>query len=450
MISTECEELSATRPSIYCKRNAVQLVSIVAVCLCYSMTAWMDGYTSPTEKEFLQSGLFSPFTFSIFSGLTLFGISSLIIGPITPKLGSKCILIISSILGGLGWFLIILSHDVYSMIIGRLLSSSQVGICMTVANIHMSEICVEENRKFLSALVVAQAKWGLCLIYFLGIFLNAQWLAVVALISVFSYTILLLWTPQSPNWLLRQGYERKARSTLIEINGVDFDVNTEIDELKLELNTDNSSGNDRISQLRQILRWNTFRPILIASTLQTFKAFSGQGVFFSYAASLFSKTGFDPRVSALPYTISLALGSFMSALLAKRMKRKYLLILATAIQALSNLSIAIFFLTTEHVNAHHSTSWTILLSVWQISNSVTFGFSYSLGWGTIAWSMYSDSFDPNYKQISAGIVTFWYTLVLSAMIAVYPNFIFAISEFVFFLLLTINCILGLIFEYCCF
>ena len=445
MISIECTKIADTIPSIYCKRNVSQLVSIVALCLCYSMTAWMDGYTSPTEKEFLQSGLFSPFTFSLFSGLTLFGISSLIIGPITPKLGSKCILIISGILGGLGWFLIILSHDVYSMIIGRILSSSQVGICMTIANIHMSEICVEENRKFLSALVVAQAKWGLCLIYFLGIFLNAQWLAVVALISVFSYTILLLWTPQSPNWLLRQGYERKARSTLIEINGVDFDVNTEIDELKLELNTDNSSGNNGISQLRQ--RWNTFRPILIASTLQTFMGFGGQGVFFSYAASLFSKTGFNPRVSALPYTISLALGSSMSALLAKRMKRKYLLILATAIQALSNLSIAIFFLTTEHVNAHHSTSSTILLSVWQILNTATFGFSYSLGWGTIAWSMYSDSFDPKYKQISAGIVNLWYTLVLGVIIAVYPNFIIIFGEFIFFLLLTIDCILGLVFEY---
>ena len=430
------------------RRYLIRLISIVALSLSNGIVGFANGFTSPTETELIRPGLFSTFTFSIFSSLTLFGLSSLVIGPFAAKLSNKFMLIITSLLGGFGWFLIILGHDIYSMIIGRFLTGIQIGACVTLTTIFMDEISSKENRNFDTAVILTSSGFCIFLTYLIGSFLSYRWLGICVLMVLVTQTILLILCPSSPNWLIHAGYVREARKTLLHINGDNFDANKEIEKIQSVFIT--SSQRPRNSCLSDVTQWDILKPILIACGLQFFKGFSGQPMFYSYAASLFSRTGLNSNISSLPYPILMTVGTVISALLAKRVSRKKLLISTTVMQGVANLSFFLYFLITRHTQ-HCSQPFSSidcsLLSLWPVLNLSTYSFFYAIGWGTISWSMFADSFDPNYKEVSAGIVTFWYTIIVTIIVLVFPNFVSLFGDWPFFLLLTIECFLALCFEY---
>ena len=449
--SSETQDLLRTeRPisscsSFHVKRFVIQLAAVTGLCLNNGLYGFLAGFTSPTETELIRPGLFSTLTFSIFSSLTLFGLSSLVIGPFAAKLSNKFMLIITSLLGGFGWFLIILGHDIYSMIIGRFLTGIQIGGTNALASICMSEISSVKHRKFYSALIIFPSGFCIFLTYLLGTFMTFRWLATSALLILVIQTVLLICSPQSPKWLIDNRQEGQARKNLKLINGTNFDVDKEITKLNDD-QAQRSSGNP----FSGIMHRTVLKPIFIACAIQFFKGFSGQPMFYSYAASLFSRTGLNSNISSLPYPILMTVGTVISALLAKRVSRKKLLISTTVMQGVANLSFFLYFLITRHTQ-HCSQPFSSidcsLLSLWPVLSLSTYSLFYAIGWGTISWSMFADSFDPNYKEVSAGIVTFWYTIIVTIIVLVFPNFVSFFGFWPFFLLLTIECLIAVCFEY---
>ena len=426
----------------------LRIVTVTALCLGNSIFGSVGGYTSPTEVQLIRPGLFTTFTFSIFSSVTLYGVSSLVMSPFANRLSNKFMLILANLLSGVGWVLIILGHDIYSMIIGRFLTGIQIGAFNTLATIYMSEISSEKDRKFLTAIILLPSSLSLFLTYLLGNYISFRWLGIYALSVLFIQTILLIFCPQSPNWLILVGYEKRAKKNLKLINGCDFDVDKEIE--KIQNDVASPTQQPKTNPFSGIMQWPILKPILIACGLQFFKGFSGQAMFYSYAASLFSRTGLNSNISSLPYPILMTLGHLISALLAKRVSRKKLLISTTVMQGVANLSFFLYFLITRHTQ-HCSQPFSSidcsLLSLWPVLSLSTYSLFYAIGWGTISWSMFADSFDPKYKEVSAGIVTFWYTIIVTIIVLVFPNFVSLFGEWLFFLLLTIECFLAIFFEY---
>ena len=427
-------------PSI--KRYVLQLTAVTALCLSNGMYGFLAGFTSPIEAEVIRSGVFNTFTFSLFSSLTLFGLSSLVIGPVAAKLSNKFVLIITSLIGGMGWVLIIIGHDIYSMIFGRFLTGIQIGGTLTLT-IYMSEISDAKNKKFYPSLIIFSSDCFLFLTYLIGNFLSFRWLAVTALLTVFIQTVLLICCLQSPVWLIRIGCMERAQTNLITLNGNDFDVNKEIELLQHDF-----TQNTKISVLG-IFRWSVLKPILVACALQFFKGLSGQSIFLFYSSSLFTRTGLDPNLSTLPYPLLIAVGVILSAMLTKMFSRKKMLISTTAMQGVANFSFFLYYFITrsiEHCSDPFSSFQCFFLSFWPIFNMSVYSFTFGIGWGTISWSMFADSFDPKYKEISAGIVTFWFTLVSTITLLIFPNFVITFGFWPIFIIFTINCFVATCFE----
>ena len=430
------------------KQVAVQFVTLTALCLGNIIYGWMISYTSPTEKELLNIGIFNTLTFSIFSSLTLFGLSSFIVSPFAKILSCKSILLVSTLFGGAGWFLIIVANDIYSMIVGRVFTGLHVGTCMGLSMIYISEIFDEKQLKVSAAFILFPSSIALIFLYLFAIVLSFRWLSVVVMVAILFQAVLLHFCPQSPTWLVYVGLDSKARETLLAIHGEAFDAEREVDRIKSKLNVFNTQST--VSSIRGLFRWKTLRPILIVCTLQAFKGCSGQPIYYSYAASLFSKTQINSNVSALPYPILLSVGSLISVLLANRVSRKKLLIGTTVMQAVANFSFFLYFLLDGLIGECSDTSTGIscvMLSIWPMLSISVYSLFYNAGWGTIAWTAYTDSFDPNYKEISAGIVTLFYAVILMSIVLIFPNFIEMFGHWPFFLLLSIECLVALVFIY---
>ena len=425
-----------------------KFVPLIALSLGYCSYGWMVCYTSPTEEELLTIGIFDTLTFSIFSSLTLFGVSSFITSPFAKRWSCKFVMIVSTLSGGAGWLLIIVANDVYSMIAGRLLTGLHVGTCMGLSMIYLGEISNEKQLKVYAAFLLLPASVVLIFLYLFAVVLSFRWLGVVAMAAVLLQAVLLMLCPQSPTWLVYVGLDSRARDTLLAIHGETFDAEGEIDRIKSNLRVSNAQS--VIASIRDLLRWKTLRPILIVCALQAFKGCSGQPIYYSYAASLFSKTPINPDIAALPYPILLSVGCLISVLLAKRVTRKKLLISTTAMQAVANFSFFLYFSLDGYFGdcADMSTSIScVMLSIWPMLSISVYSLFYTMGWGTISWTIYADCFEPNHKEISAGVVTLSYTVIQTTVIFIYPNVIELFGEWIIFFLMALECLAAACFEY---
>ena len=318
-VSVETQPLIAenNKPNYSKLRSYVlQFLSLNSLCLGYLMYGWVISFTSPIEAEVLRIGLFNTFTFSLFSSLSLFGFSSFVTSLFAKEWSCKFILMICTLFGGVGWMLIIISHDVSSMIVGRVLTGVHVGSCMGLSMGYMGEICNEKQHKFYGALILFPSALALVFLYVLANYFSYEWLAVFGMGGILLQALLLLFSPQSPVWLVYMGLNRQAKEMMVKIHGDDIDVEEEVRSITLKLTL--SAQKTTYSNVSGFFKWRTLRPILIACTLQAFKGCSGQPVYYSYAASLFSDTTFNPDISALPYPILLCVDSLISVLLANR------------------------------------------------------------------------------------------------------------------------------------
>ena len=345
--------------------------------------------------------------------------------------------------------LIIISHDVSSMIVGRVLTGVHVGSCMSLSMGYMGEICNKKQLKFYGALIICPSMLAIVFIYILANYFSYKWLAVFGLGGTLLQAVMLLFSPQSPAWLVYMGLNREAKEMMVKIHGEDIDVEEEVRSIELKLTL--SAQKTTYSNVSGFFKWRTLHPLFIACGLQAFKGCSGQPVYYSYAASLFSNTIFNPNISALPYPILLCVGSLISVLLANRVSRKRILLGTTFMQTIANFSFFLYFILSSHfTDCAADTARTtpcVLLSLWPILSLCLYGLFYNIGWGTISWTVYADIFEPDYKEISAGLTTLFYALVLTSIVFVYPNFTAWLGDWPFFLLLTIECVVGLVFEY---
>ena len=201
-----------------------------------------------------------------------------------------------TLFGGIGWMLIIISHDVPSMLVGRVLTGVHVGSCMGISMSYMGEICNEKQHKFYGALIMFPYSLALVLLYILADYCSYIWLAVFGMAGIVIQAILQLLSPQSPSCLVYIGLNRQAKGMMNRIHGEEFDAEAEVKSIKLKLTP--SAEKTTFSNVSGFFKWRTLRPIIIVCSLQGFKWCSVQPVYYSYAASLLSNTSFKPNISS--------------------------------------------------------------------------------------------------------------------------------------------------------
>ena len=185
-----------------------------------------------------------------------------------------------------------LAPEVYSFMAFRLMGGLAIGASSVVAPMYISEIAPARNRGKLVATFQFNIVFGILMAYFSNYLLrstggedNWRWmLGIVALPSLI-YSILILFVPESPRWLMvHRGDDKRAREilTISDPEGVD--------EAMLHLRRSIDEDKQRES-LSAFLTRRFSAPILLAFIIAVFNQLSGINAIIYFAPRVFELAG---------------------------------------------------------------------------------------------------------------------------------------------------------------
>lgn len=397
---------------------------------CYTGTlliGFENGFVSPTANSLIE---FTPMTLTIlpiFAGMIFSG--TLIMLPIlsftSHTINTKCLLIVSTIPGCVGWFTAVTGSDVFSMLLGRCLLGVQTSV-LFLTIVYVGENSPVESRRFYCSGIGISIRFGVVLTYLLGIWVSFRSLALTAIILEVIFVCLLVLNPISAVWLVQQGLENRAKEVLLYFHGREFDTDSEIAEMK----RNNIVKLSVLQKLSQLSKWKVVKPIIIVTTLNNFKPLSGYPFLLAFSSEILSKQqGLPPNVAALFFPITVLVGNMLGQQLVSRFNIRRILISTTAILVLSHISMTIYFVSADHIFASSNNQYSSFhstFSFWPILNIAIFGTCFGVGFDSVLYSLQGEAFDSNNRDLSV--------CILHTMGAVFSFLAIVAFQFVFTLL----------------
>ena len=432
--------------------NLKQTPKYFAAISCYigSLTfGFILGFPSPTQKELLNEGILTYQTLPIFSSIShITRILGFIVTPILVQFGInlKIVATLSCIIGVTGYMLVIIGNSSVYVIAGIGLVGLSTGIIEIFILTYIAEVSLDNQRKIMCGWYGFGARIGLFLVYFVGIWLPYRWLAVFGLSLICVFGCLLVINPDSPVWYIQQGFYGKAKSTLLYLHGGDFDADSEIEKIKGNTLSNNISW---IESIRALKEWKVLKPILIMVGIAFLKEFGGHEALVAYSSHILeNQQAMDPKVASLFYPICLIAGASVCILIIKYFKLRWLLITASIFQAISHISMAIYYLVSEHY-FHCNTEYTQLchsLAFWPILNIAIYAFAFGLGWGLVYFALVGILFTVH-REFSASISAIVANFAAYSVILIFFYLLLNIGGFITFLIFSVNYLIAIIYVF---
>ena len=399
-----------------------EIPTYFAALTCYISIlgfAYVLGYASPTQGQLIQEKIVSEETFSIFASISTLGSCLGIAGTffgVQYKFNSNVIVMLSCLIGGIGW-LIIANANSAMVIISGMFFVGVFGGCATVfSKLYISEISLSSQRRVLGGIGGFCFRTGILVVYALGIYLPFRWLAVVGLFIIFIFALSLSINPKSPEWYVSQGLDEQAKETLFYLHGEDFDADSESQNIRNNLANKQFTWIDSFNALR---KWKVVKPILLMVACTWFKVFGGHEAMVSFSSHILqNQQGMKPELASLFYPIFLTAGAIFSMIILKYFKLKWQIIVGNIFQTLSHLSMAIYyFISDNYLHCMRESSLICqTISFWPILNIGLNAFAFSMGWGLIYFSLIAILY-VSYKEIAIPITS----LICNASIFIVIN-----------------------------
>ncbi len=297
-----------------------------------------------------------------------------------------------------------LATDVNLFMVFRFIGGLSIGASSVVAPVYISEIAPPQYRGRMGISFQFNIVFGILIAYvsnylFDGFGGDNDWrwmLGVVALPSL-AFSAMVLFTPESPRWLItRKGDEATARKVLAI---TEPDVDKAVNEIKASQQGDNTGVQESFFSTK----FST--PILLAFLFAFFNQLSGINAIIYFAPRIFEMTGLG-QSSALLSTAGIGLVNLVFTIagwyLIDRVGRKTLMYIGSVGYIISLALVAYAFYT----NGHGMTTYFIFMFI----------ASHAIGQGAVIWVFISEIF-PNSVRASGmawGSLTHW---VFAAIIA---------------------------------
>lgn len=299
-----------------------------------------------------------------------------------------------------------IAQDVYVFMIFRFIGGFSIGASSVVAPVYISEIAPPKYRGRMVISFQLNIVAGILVAYVSNYFLQGvggdtdwRWMLGVVAIPSLLFSVLMLFTPESPRWLIiHKGDEAAARKILAL-------TNTAIDDI---VNKIKSS----ISQKQESLFSKKFAgPLLLAFLIAFFNQLSGINAIIYFAPRVFEMAGLGKN-SAFLSTTGIGVVNFVFTIigwyLIDRSGRKKLMYIGSIGYIISLALIAYSFYT----NATGGITWYVFLFI----------AAHAIGQGAVIWVFISEIFPNTVRAagMSWGSLTHW---VFAAIIAnVFPFF----------------------------
>lgn len=249
-------------------------------------------------------------------------------------------------------------------------------------------------------------------------------IALIAIGILIIFEVLMLFTYESPRWLLMEKKEKKAIETLKALRGPNFSVTKELEAIKASVQGTYSI----VEKLKEFRHHSVYFPFLMVTILIFFECYGGINVAYSYASQVFVEAGISERrvnlIAALSVGVVHIFATLVSVFFVDLLGRKFLLNVSSVGMALSCLILGMYFYIYDNVcdqclvgdpNCNISiiddpihqqfpcnTNYFAYLAVAAIVALIV---SYSLGWGPTVWVAMSELMPNRVRSLAGSIAT---------------------------------------------
>lgn len=313
-----------------------------------------------------------------------------------------------------------LANDVNSFMLFRFLGGLGIGASSVVAPIYISEIAPAKHRGKLVISFQLNIVLGILIAYISNYFISGlgdnDWRIMLAVVGIPSllFSILILFTPESPTFLLLKRNDQKGAKAILSL----VDPNPE-ETIQRILATKS------VEQIKENLFTSKyFKPLLLSFLFSFFNQLSGINAVLYYAPRIFEKAHLD-KSSALLQSAGIGVANLIFTLLGwyliDRVGRKVLMYIGSIgyIISLGLISYSFFSQSFEWVPIY----------------IFAFIAAHAIGQGSVIWVFISEIF-PNLVRASGmawGSLTHW---ILAALITnffpIFTNLFGETSIFLFF------------------
>ncbi|CAH1397356.1 unnamed protein product [Nezara viridula] len=224
-----------------------------------------------------------------------------------------------------GWILVLFSKSLYSLILVRILHGLALGVVYTVTPIYTAEIAESRIRGRLVGMYQVIGSLGTIYSFSLGPYLEYDTFVFACLPLPIIFTIIWMFVPETPYYLLMTERVDKARKVLMYFR--DGDVEEELEDMQKAV----------MEEMPKKKSWEILfsdkkekKAFVIVQIVTITKFLTGIASIKSYTLEMFSRSGscLPPEVMSILLASLLTVISFIAAFLSDWVGRKPLLLLS--------------------------------------------------------------------------------------------------------------------------
>ena len=369
-------------------------------------------------------------------------VGAMLAGTFSDRFGRKKVLLVTGILFTLSAIGSAIPENLTQFIGARFIGGLGVGAASMLSPLYIAEVAPARNRGTLVSLYQLAIVLGINLVYYINYRISTSgdeawntefgWRYMLGseVIPAGLFFFLLLFVPESPRWMVKNGKAGKALDTLIKINGV-----VKAKEILNEIKEVLSHESGKIGELFQPgLR----KALIVGVVLALFSQITGINAIIYYAPEIFKSVGFATG-SAFLQTVIIGvvntLFTFVALWLIDQTGRKVLLLWGVGGMILCLLGVGICFQLEIT-----SGPWLLIFILGYIA-------SFASSLGPIPWVMMSEIFPTKIRgaAMSFGILILWIGVLLITQLT--PMMLEGLGGAITFWIFMVNAMILLLFTW---
>lgn len=361
-----------------------------------------------------------------------FAVSNLLIGCIfgasvagflSDRFGRKWILVATAIFFAISAILSACPRSLIELVFARFLGGLAVGVASLLSPLYIAEISPAQIRGRLVSLNQFAIVTGILLSYFVNWLLvdvgahNWRWMFASEVLPAVFFMIALLFVPESPRWLAKQGRLDTALAILSKIGGRKH-AEVEVNEIKSSIDKEEGT-------IKELLKPGLRIVLLIGVLLAIFQQITGINTVIYYAPKIFLRAGYESASSALLASVIIGITNLVCTIIAisfiDRIGRKPLLLIGLVGMGISFL-IAGFAMQAQAVGA-----------AWILIPLITYVGFFAMSLGPIVWVLISEIFPTKIRGRAMSIATMALWISCFIVAQTFPWLVEKIGEGTFYI-----------------
>lgn len=357
----------------------------------------------------------------------------LVAGSFSDKYGRKPGLMLAAAIFFISSLAMAFSHNRDLFIFSRFVAGIGVGMASMLSPLYIAEIAPADTRGRMVAINQLTIVTGILITNLVNYYLRNsgvdawRWMVGLGVVPSGIFLLGVVWLPESPRWLLKEGKDAAAATVLSKIGNQAF-----VDETTQKIKSSLKGVTTKFSYAA-VFKKAVFPAVVVGIGLAVFQQFCGINVVFNFTTTIFASVGFSTD-NQLKQTVFIGIVNLLFTLLAMwqvdKMGRKPLMIFGCISLAILYV-VSAYFLQTKSPLA----AWPLLAAIGV----------YAMTIGPVTWVLISEIFPNRIRgaATSVAVISLWLSYAL--LVFTFPILASKLGAYTPFYIYAGICVVGFVF-----